>query len=202
MIGMDVAQRTDEELAALAGGETSERDAALSALLGRHARRLHRFFAMQFRDEELTRDLVQEVFERVIGARERLPRDSGFSPWIWTIAVNLARNTRRKRRNAPTTLSLDVPPEIEDAPLHERLADAAPSPRHRAERSEQAARLLRAVEQIEAPQREVILLKYFQNLPCSEVARVLEISEGTVWSRTHRALVRLKEILTASDGEM
>ena len=41
----------------------------------------------------------------------------------------------------------------------------------------------------------MILLKFFQDLPGREVAQILGISEGTVWSRTHRALTRLGEIL-------
>jgi RNA polymerase sigma-70 factor (ECF subfamily) len=187
--------QSDEELAALAGAEGPESRQALGELLGRHGRRLHRFFTMQFRDEELTKDLVQEVFERVIRARGRLPRDQGFRPWLWTIAINLAHSVRRKRRTTAGSVSLDDPPAPGAIPLGERLADETPTPRGRAAESERTAHLLGAVERLEEAQREVILLKYFQGLPCREVAEILGVSEGTVWSRTHRALRRLREIL-------
>lgn len=188
----------DAELALRARERGAAGQAALGELLTRHARRLHRFFAMQFRDAETATDLVQEVFARVLGARERIPADEGFRPWLWTIAINLAHSHRRRR--TPATFSLHAA-EPEQAPLEETLADEAPSPREAAAAGQRASALLEAVDRLEAPQREVILLKHFQNLPCRDVAQILGVTEGTVWSRAHRALERLREMLTSPGGE-
>jgi RNA polymerase sigma-70 factor (ECF subfamily) len=192
---METLPPTDAQLAAQAHEAGPAGQAALSVLLSRHARRLHRHFSLEFHDEELATDLVQEVFERVIRARERVPADEGFRPWLWTIALNLARSEWRRRAARPATLSLDHPEQPEESPLGERLADPAPTPRRSATASERTRRLLAAIHRLDEAHREVILLKYHQDLPCAEVARILNISEGTVWSRTARALARLRELL-------
>jgi RNA polymerase sigma-70 factor, ECF subfamily len=193
---MDVTPQSDEDLAARSADSGADADAALGELLIRHGRRLHRFFAMQFRDEELARDLVQGVFERVVQARGRLPRDQGFCPWLWTIAINLAHNTRRRQRVRQGAVSLESPGDSSEIPLGDRLPSSAVSPRGSAMRSERTALLLGAVEELPAPLRDVIHLKHFQGLMCSDVAEILDVSEGTVWSRTHRALGRLRAILS------
>ncbi|MBN1477282.1 sigma-70 family RNA polymerase sigma factor [Candidatus Sumerlaeota bacterium] len=204
---MDVTPQTDEELAARSADSGPGADEALGELLTRHGRRLHRFFAMQFRDGELVRDLVQGVFERAIQARGRLPRDQGFRPWLWTIAINLAHNTRRQQRVRQGAVSLDATGDSSEIPLRDRIASPAESPRGRAIRSERTALLLRAVEELPSSLRDVIHLKHFQGLPCSDVAVILGVSEGTVWSRMHRALDRLRAMLSddlrveGGDGE-
>jgi RNA polymerase sigma-70 factor (ECF subfamily) len=155
---------------------------------------------MQFGESELATDLTQEAFTRVIGASERLPDGEGFRPWLWTIAINLAHSQRRRRVAAPPTFSIHAS-EPEQPSLEEVLPDLAPTPRERASTEERARRLRAAIDLLEEPHREVILLKYFQNLPCRDVAQVLGVTEGTVWSRTHRALTQLRALLAPEGGE-
>jgi RNA polymerase sigma-70 factor (ECF subfamily) len=143
----------------------------------------------------MARDLVQGVFERVIRARDRLPQDGGFRPWLWTIALNLGRNAKRQGATGPRQVSLNAPRGEGEPALSDRLPDTAPSPRLSIEMEERSRELIDAVNRLERKHRDVILLKYFQDLPCSEVSQVLGISEGTVWSRTHRALSRLRATL-------
>jgi RNA polymerase sigma-70 factor, ECF subfamily len=203
-----MAMETPQPATALADAALAQRareggapgQAALGELLTRHARRLHRFFAMQFGEAELAADLTQEVFARVIGARERIPPDEGFRPWIWTIAINLAHSQRRRRTAAPPTFSMHDS-EPEQPAIEESLPDLAPSPRDMSSADERARHLRAAIGRLDEPQREVILLKYFQNLPCRDVAQVLGVTEGTVWSRTHRALAQLRTMMAAEGGE-
>ena len=89
--------RTDEELASTALGRGPGDREALGELLERHSGHLFNFFALQVRNSALAEDLVQEVFMRVIRARERFEPGRPFRPWLWTIAHNLARNARRRR---------------------------------------------------------------------------------------------------------
>ena len=187
----------DAALVAKARGLGDEGQEALGELLGRHARGLHRYFAVHFRDAELAMELVQEVFERVILARERMPEGEGFRHWLWEIAVNVGRGVRRRARAAPPLSSLEevVAPGI--SPLVERLAGNTPSPSREAAGRERSERLREALGELDEDLQSVLHLKFFQEKPCREVAAILEIPEGTVWSRTHRALERRREIVAS-----
>jgi RNA polymerase sigma-70 factor (ECF subfamily) len=186
---------SDESLAAEALGPGPGRQSALGELLERHAESLHRFFALQFRDRSLAEDLVQEVFERVVRARERFRPGHDFKPWLWTIARNLARSVRRSQRAAPGMVSLEATESPEEVSLSDRLANEAPSPRRRLAERERSERLWNAIESLDDGLQDVVLLKHFQELPSQEIAAILGVPVGTVWSRLHRALVQLREIL-------
>lgn len=186
---------TDEEIAATALGPGQCDREALGELLSRYAVRLHRFFVVRLRDTALAEELAQDVFERVIRAGDKFKAGHAFRPWLWAIARNVAVSAHRKRHSAPHATSLDESADPDGLTLQERVADSAPSPRHSMEEQERSARLWDAIEQLEDDLREVLLLKHFDELPCREVAALLGVPEGTVWSRMHRALVRLREVL-------
>jgi RNA polymerase sigma-70 factor (ECF subfamily) len=177
-----LARQPDEALAALAQGGSPQAREALGLLLTRHAGPLQRFFLLQLRDAGQAEDLVQEVFLRVIRSQERFDPQRPFRPWLWAIARNLLRSAMRS-------------PRFHTGAEAEALADPQPDPHEQSARSQRADRLRAALAQLPEDQREVIMLKHFQELPCAEVAQALGISEGTVWSRAHRALRRLGEIL-------
>lgn len=193
--------RTDEQLTRAALGRDGGDREALGELLERHSGPLFGFFALQGGDTALAEDLVQEVFVRVISAGGRFDSRRLFRPWLWTIAHNLAKTARSRRGHAQAHQSLDESGPSGEPPLSERLMDPAPSPRARREQSEQSERLRAALDRIEGPHREVLLLKYFQDLPSREVAEILGISEGTVWSRTHRALRQMGQLLGTEFAE-
>jgi RNA polymerase sigma-70 factor, ECF subfamily len=195
MMTVATETRTDEQLARTALGRGDGDREALGELLERHSGPLFGFFALQVGDATLAEDLVQEVFMRVIGAGGRFDPRRQFRPWLWTIAPNLAKSARSRRGHAQAHQSLDDLGPGGEVPLSERLADPAPSPRARREQSERSERLRDALDRMEGPHREVLLLKYFQDLPSREVAEILGISEGTVWSRTHRALHQMGQLL-------
>jgi RNA polymerase sigma-70 factor (ECF subfamily) len=186
---------TDEELVAQALGPGTGSRQAMGELLARHTASLHRFFTLQFRDPALAEDLVQGVFERVIQARKRFRPGGLFRPWLWAIARNVAADARRRHRAAPKTASLDESDFLDGPALGDQVADSSPSPRHRLTERERSERLWDAIEGLEDDLRDVLLLKHFEELPSREVAAILDVPEGTVWSRMHRALVRLREIL-------
>ena len=73
------------------------------------------------------------------------------------------------------------------------------SPLERVERGEQHARLQHAIQHLPEAQREVLLLTFYHQLTGAEIAEVLQISEGTVKSRLHRAKEMLKGLLLQKD---
>lgn len=125
------------------------------------------------------RDVAQEA---LVAAWRELPRlrdVTRFRPWLRSIVMNRARNTLRSRRRRPTVglvegYGADV--------MHEPLAQA-----------QQRLEIQAAFGGLASPQREVIALHYVLDLPLREVARILDIPEGTAKSRLHAALRALRE---------
>jgi RNA polymerase sigma-70 factor (ECF subfamily) len=166
--------QTDEALAMrLADGD----EHALRELLRRYERRLAGFLHRQTGGRDVE-DLYQETWLRVVRHAGRFDAGRRFSTWLFQIAVNLCRDWQRR-----------PPPEPQLA------ADgAAPPALERSEAALDAAQLLALLPE---GQREVIVLRYYQDLSEDEVATILDIPKGTVKSRMHLAIARLAALVRA-----
>jgi RNA polymerase sigma-70 factor (ECF subfamily) len=140
------------------------------------ARFLHRLAGA-----EQTPDLLQEVFLRVHRAADRYSDNGHFSAWLFQIALNVARDSAR-RRPGPTSLK--------DDPISGEVHAAA-----RLELTEAAAALARGVASLPDELREVIALRHDAGLTFEEMARRLAIPATTLKSRFARALLQLRQYL-------
>ncbi len=130
-------------------------------------------------------DAAQDGFVKAWRALGRFREGAPFRPWLLRIVANEASNRRRSAgRRAGLALR---------AATEESSGGAAPSPEAALLSSEQRSALLAAVEQLPEEQRSVVTLRYFLGLSEAEVAETLGIPQGTVKSRTARALERLRE---------
>ena len=130
-------------------------------------------------------DAAQDGFVKAWRALGRFREGAPFRPWLLRIVANEASNRRRSAgRRAGLALR---------AATEESSGGAAPSPEAALLSSEQRSALLAAVEQLPDEQRSVVALRYFLGLSEAEVAATLGIPQGTVKSRTARALERLRE---------
>jgi RNA polymerase sigma-70 factor (ECF subfamily) len=191
---------TDELLAAASHGDAKAR----CSLLDRHRDRLRRLIAVRF-DRRLTArldpsDLVQETLAEAARRLDDYLRDRPlpFYPWLRQIAWNRMIDARRYHlRAGRRSIGREEPAGLPDESaleLAERLlAGEAPSTGLR--RAEQQAQVRRALERLPERDREVLVLRYLEQLSTAEAAAVLDISEGAVRVRMLRALRRLRDIL-------
>lgn len=126
-------------------------------------------------------DLIHDAFLRVWDRRERIDA-ARVDALVWTTALNLARNRLRWRRLWRGD-ALDAQAAADDDPLDE------------AARGLDRRRLRGALEALPRGLREVLLLAEFGGLAGAEIAAVLGIPPGTVASRRHHALARLRVLL-------
>lgn len=170
---------TDEALLAEYTGGSA---AALEALIYRYHGPIFGYIYRLTQDLALSEDLTQETFLRLMGSINtgRLPQV--FRPWLYTIATNLIRDNWRKAANRLETTNTDLKKYPDKTDWFERLAD----------RREVAA----AVARLEPPLREVIILRFFEDLKLSDIALITEAPEGTVKSRLFRALSLLRDFLS------
>ncbi|MEM9072112.1 MAG: RNA polymerase sigma factor [Myxococcota bacterium] len=179
-----MTERTDEELMrAYVGGD----EGAFRDLFNRYAPIIFGMTKRHLKDDDLARELTQQTFFRLHGARNDFRLDSRLRPWLLTIAMNLVReHWRRKKRRK----HVDVDVESREAP---------PVERSRLELQERKELLHAALDTLPASQREVVELHWFQDRPYREIAEIVGSSEGAVRVRAHRAYAKLKQIL---EGEV
>ncbi|MBO9662128.1 sigma-70 family RNA polymerase sigma factor [Dokdonella sp.] len=132
-------------------------------------------------------DLIHDAFLRVWDRRARIDA-ARVDALVWTTAMNLARN-RLRWRTLWRRGELDPLSPSADDPLAEAV------------RGLELRRLRAALERLSPPLREVLLLAEFGGLGGSEIAAVLGIPAGTVASRRHHALARLREALNETGFE-
>jgi RNA polymerase sigma-70 factor (ECF subfamily) len=165
---------SDEELmAAIARGE----ERALAALVSRYAERLHAFLQRLCSSRDDADDLLQDTWIRVARGAPTFDRGRRAKPWLYGIAANLARDLHRRR-----TVRLRAAHESK-----EELAPAAPAFRP-IERIDLRERLVRLPDRL----REVLVLRFYEDLDEAEMAEALGIPRGTVKSRLHGAIRELR----------
>lgn len=151
---------------------------AFAELYRRYVDRVYAYLLRRTEDEMLAQDITAGTFERALCA---LPEyeDRGLSilAWFYTIARNLL--TSHQRRRKWLRLRTDVPSPLKLEWLIER--------------DEQVATLRVALAQLSARDREILLLRFFEDLPNAEIAAVLGCRVDAVYVRLHRALRRLEK---------
>ncbi len=167
---------------------------ALGALLERHAPAVLRFGMKMCRDPEDAQDVLQET---LLAAAKGLPDfrgDASLSTWLYAVARSFCIKKRRRSKFAPAeTVPLDP----------EAVAAAVALPDEAAASRELGDALARAIDALEPPSREVLLLRDVEGLTAPEVAEVLGVSIASVKSRLHRARgqvrARLEPMLPAAE---
>ncbi len=150
--------------------------AAFEELFARYRGPLYGFFRRRLHRQERAEDLVQETFLAVVRATSRYEPRSLVRTYLYGIALNLLAAERRKQTN--------------DAPMPE--SNAEPS----AEDPSDAVLWVRqALDRLEAGDREVLMLREYEQLRYSEIGQLLRIPVNTVRSRLFRARIALKESL-------
>ena len=177
--------RTDHDLVyAARDGEVT----AFDALFYRYRDGIFRLGLAITRDPSAAEEIVVDTFARAHRSLARLEPDSSLRPWLYRVAVNLSYN--RRPRKGVVLSSLD---EAAD----EALANEDGSPSHVAEQAELRKFVLGAVEELGPKHRLVVVLHYLNGLNLTEIAEVMDCPVGTVKSRLHYALRRLRTHLAA-----
>jgi RNA polymerase sigma-70 factor (ECF subfamily) len=193
---------TDELVRRSAAGD----DAARQELLARHRGRLRRMIGIRLDRRLLARldpsDVVQEVLLEAHDKLNDYLRDQPlpFYPWLrqiaWQRLVKIhQRHHARKRRVTQEGPALPDLPDESVGDLAERLAASGTSPSQHAVREERRIQVRAALGRLGERDREVLVLRYLEQMSLREIAAVSGISEGAVKSRHARALLRLEALL-------
>ncbi len=187
-----MTERTDVELivAYFAGEET-----ALEFLISRYMKPVFGFVYARLGTVAESEDVVQETFVKVWRHLKRFDQNKSFKTWVLTIAKNTALDWLKKKKTVPFSDFENVDGENI---ILETLVDTSPLPDELAANRELAGTLAQEIKQLSPPYRRVISLRHNEQRSFREMAEMLGESLNTVKSRYRRAMLMLREILSAS----
>lgn len=181
----------DSEVARLRRGDPG----AFDALLARYQNRLYRYLQRLVREPAVAEDLFQQTWLRVVQNIRSLDPGRNFEAWLFRIAHNLAIDHLRRHRME----SLDEPLASGEA-AGTLLSARAPGALERLLDKERDWLLAERLAELPAIQREVLTLRFEEEMKLEEIAEVLDIPLSTAKSRLKRALDGLRLKLESGPG--
>jgi RNA polymerase sigma-70 factor (ECF subfamily) len=186
---MDTAETSQIIEQCLAGNER-----AIELFVSAHRTDVFRLALSIVRDPTAANEVTQETFIAAFRSLHSYQEKSSFRAWLYTITLNTSRSHLRRQkaleklRTALTSiLRLD--------------SQRQSTPEDAVIQSEKEKAVWEALNKLDEKHRAVMVLRYFQDLPISEIAEILSTNEGTIHSRLHTARNRLRNTLTPLHGE-
>lgn len=166
---------------------------AFNLLIELHERPVYNLCYRMLSSEQAAEDAAQEAFISAFRSLSSF-RGGSFRSWLYRIAANACYDEMRRQKARPAR-SLDAPAGEGDRPID--VPDAAHSLDEHVENVELGEALRKALMELPADQRLVIILCDVQGMDYAEIAQVTNTNLGTVKSRINRARSRLREALQA-----
>lgn len=167
---------------------------ALNEIINKYGKEIYNFLLRKVDNAEDSRDLAQETFVKVYIYARNYSDKYNFKTWLYTIALNLAKNHLRWKSRHPdesiesiksrftTSENIEIPSKVEN-------------PSEIAERNEMKRKILKAIDELPETQKDVVILCELQDLSVMETAKVLKTSPKSVESHLYRARKILREKL-------
>lgn len=159
-------------------------EGAIDELVSEHRPTIVRTSLGLLADPAAAEDVAQEVILRMQASLAGFRGDAELSTWLYRVTLNACRDQLRRVRRQGEHVEISEAPnatELRLEPMSDERVDI--------DRARQAVR--EAIERLPADQREVVLLRFVEDLPYAEIARVTGTPQGTVASRVFRAIERL-----------
>ena len=186
MLGTDAGPTDDQLIRLCLEGEQR----AFDTLAARHHRGVYNVVYRMLGNAEDAADLTQETFLRVYTRLDTFRQGAPFVAWVRRIATNLCIDHLRRR--GETTVSLDQQVE---AGIEQADTSAGASPEDKLEMTEDARRVMAAVQALPGKQRAVLVLRHVEELKVDEIARTLKMPEGTVKTLLFRGRRAVREMV-------
>jgi RNA polymerase sigma-70 factor (ECF subfamily) len=174
---------TDEEiLAQFKQPESKEK--AFRNLLSNYQERLYYHVRRYVHHHEDANDVLQNTFIKVWNAIDNFRGESGLYTWLYRIASNEAITYINKVKKHPTV-------DIEQSSAQYRGGTDSP------EADEMTAKLQRAIDTLPDKQKQVFIMRYYDEMPYEQISGIVDTSVGALKASYHHAVKKIEEILTA-----
>ncbi len=167
---------------------------AYDELMRAHQEAAFRAAYLITRDAADAQDAAQEAFIRAFDALGRFDTRRSFRPWLLRIATNTALNRLKasKRRQAMAERYGARTMETQDTPTIEATVLGR----------EQSRRMWSAIGRLKPDDQRLLVLRYFLELSEAELAQTFDVAAGTIKSRLHRALAKLRDVIRQHDPDL
>jgi len=168
---------------------------AFEILLMRHKNKIHRFIGMKLKDSDLTEDVFQDTFIKIINNLKSgsYNEEGKFLPWALRIAHNLVidhfrRVSRVRMISESSSKSVDFnifsTLKVQDENIEESIT-----------RGELESQMVDLVEYLPKPQRNILKMRLFQDLSFQDISEMEQISINTALGRMRYALINLRKLI-------
>jgi len=185
------AVNLERELTRLRSGDVE----AVAALMERYQHRLYRYLLRLVRQPATAEDLFQQTWLRVMERIKSYNPEHSFEGWLFALAHNLAIDFLRRYQPA----SLDEPLPSGDSQV-ETIAGRGPGALDQLLARERTTWLAECVAELPVLFREVLTLRFEEEMRLEEIAAVMGLPLGTVKTRLHRALKHLRRAVEQESG--
>ena len=189
-----------QESLAIADGLKRQDVGLLDQLIVRYQHRLMRYLLYLTGNREQAEDLFQEVWMRVLLRGGQFNGKARFDTWLFTVARNLVIDLKRKRTMSSLEEMFETAGE-DDRPMNVEIMAEGPSPFDQCSSGEDRQRLASAMMTMDSAHREVLVLRFHEDLSLEEIAAVTRAPLSTVKSRLYRGLASMKPKMAAAMGE-
>ncbi|HRO98555.1 MAG TPA: sigma-70 family RNA polymerase sigma factor [Flavobacteriales bacterium] len=182
----------DQELVTL---YLSGDERAFEQLLHRHKRKVWSHIYLLVRDRELTEDIFQDVFIKVVNTLKegRYNEEGKFLPWVMRIAHNLVIDHFRRNKKMPLVRSND------DHDVFATLAQSGKNMEQRLVNLQIDEDVRRLIDHLPEEQREVVMMRTYLGMSFKEIAEHTEVSINTALGRMRYALINMRKMIKQHD---
>lgn len=156
----------------------------MALLYQRHHQALFGYLFHLTRQKDLSEDIVQNTFFRMLKYRNTFTGNGDFKTWMYHVTKNALNDHFKKAKRTP------VPQDLQD---YDRKIEDETHTDIQMEKKQELKTLELAMQQISDENRELLVLCRYQELKYQEIARIYNITESAVKVRVHRAMNQLRE---------
>jgi RNA polymerase sigma-70 factor (ECF subfamily) len=167
------------------------RESALEVLVHRHKQRIHGFIFSKVLDRDITEDIFQDTFIKVIRTlkRGKYNEEGKFLPWVMRISHNLVIDHFRRNKRMPKFQSRN------DFDIFDVISDGEDSIESEMISSQVHEDVRRLVEELPEDQKEVLLMRIYKEMSFKEIAETTDVSINTALGRMRYALINLRKVI-------
>ncbi|MCX6184393.1 MAG: sigma-70 family RNA polymerase sigma factor [Flavobacterium sp.] len=164
---------------------------ALAVLINRHQSKLYGFIYSKVGDRDLTDDIFQDTFIKVIKTLKSnsYNEEGKFLPWVMRIAHNLIIDHFRRNKKMPLFR------ETEEFSIFSIMSDQSLTIENQLITEQVEQDLKRIIQELPADQREVVLMRMYQDLSFKEIAELTGVSINTALGRMRYALLNMRKVI-------
>ena len=165
---------------------------ALEVLIYRHKQRIYNFIFSKIRDREVTEDIFQDTFIKVINTLKggRYNEEGKFLPWVMRISYNLLIDYFRKNKRIPKFETTR-----EDFDIFDVLGDGEQNIEDSIIKNQIVNEIRLLIEELPEDQKEVLIMRLYKDLSFKEIAENTNVSINTALGRMRYAVINLRKLI-------